>query len=650
MIPALLMTLLAGDALACGGTSPPPTCAKSLVLGKTVTTTFVAGVPTTVPVPVSITLAMTPPAGTPGSSCPLTPDASSITLTATCTLGPGATVTQPLTLTQGLNVATINMPFPAGPPRLCTIVGSVTSTSTLTTGTPLVATAVGDASVCFVEPSVDDPSKPRLELTLVDENNQPVPPDASQTPSHPGDTVERLYRITNHDQTNAVTLDLLADSNQTAGFPDPGFPQTQAAAEGAGVFAISDTGPGDDFPLAFRSSLVCNDCVPLPLDPAASISPTISKTIVLGPGESTVVDIITRSWGMCADGSCGESNVFASGTFSDGSPVSACATGVHVVDDDVPPTFAWPDSGATAAFDTRGSALSMRLQPMPNEFWDVDVLTLDTLVETSSSVSIPGTDAESQLIRGDWGRLRQELNAPLPPGDAWFLQSTYAFDAGQRFAEVQFMEIMPGMPLGFSDLNPMGMGLMNMIDPASGMESVTELFYQLAVWGRAPGGEYVQLPIDDVSLHATANGFVVTAAGVSDVNIDLTDLLLLGDLRAFGRIAVPPVCEEELRFYAADLIPGQPASFVVDGAEPGQSVLLLMSGASGQGPCVRGTCSSLSNPQIPFTLTADAQGVVDFRPRVPPGLRRARLYWEAAVIDADGTVRISPVRTTRILP
>jgi hypothetical protein len=59
---------------------------------------------------------------------------------------------------------------------------------------------------------------------------------------------------------------------------------------------------------------------------------------VIPPGGSNVVTVAIRSYGQCANGSCSESTLKVAGTFSDGSPVFACAGMALVVDTSVPST------------------------------------------------------------------------------------------------------------------------------------------------------------------------------------------------------------------------------------------------------------------------------------------------------------------------
>lgn len=426
LIPALLTgaaLFAATPASACGGKAPSLTCSKSLALAKGIRRTFVASstTPQTVRVPRGMFLSMAPPAGAPGSSCPVGPATGTLTLTATCTApGTGATTTETLTLTPNAwNIGATPMTFPPGPPRICRIVGDVTSTCTTTTGTPITATARGDAQVCFVEPSPTDPSLPRLDLRQIDLDNELVDLDEVIARAHPGDPTTRWYRLTNHDDTAAVQVSLRVDSNQTAVYPDPGFPQPFATAAGVGLHSISDPGDADDFPIAFRPDLPCNDCVPLP-DPLASIAPTLSDTIRLGPGESTIVSLSSRSWGMCADGSCGESNVFAEGVWNDGTQATACATGAHVADDTVMPTWEWDDSGATARFAPNPGGLDIALAPTPNDAWNLFSLLESDLVVGGQPIP-PLAQPYGELINHDWGRMHDVRPLPQVPGGVDFV-------------------------------------------------------------------------------------------------------------------------------------------------------------------------------------------------------------------------------------
>jgi hypothetical protein len=102
----------------------------------------------------------------------------------------------------------------------------------------------------------------------------------------------------------------------------------------ASSFAIADSGPGDDFPMALEmEGESLNECIPLPENPALYSDSSATKTITnLGPGETRQFRVISRNWHLCADGSCSQATALLSGTLQDGSMVMACGGSTVVVD------------------------------------------------------------------------------------------------------------------------------------------------------------------------------------------------------------------------------------------------------------------------------------------------------------------------------
>ncbi len=657
-IGALMLAASPQVAEACGGNAPALTCAKTLVLGKGIRRTFVAGGPQRVPVPHGVFLNLSPAAGSPGSSCPTGPASASLTLTATCNVpGTGATTTVPLVLTPNAwNVGFTNLAFPAGPPRICRIVGAVTSTCRTTTGVAITATARGDAQVCFVEPSPTDPSVPRLDLRHIDIDNELVPLDDVIGRSHPGDPISRWYRITNHDGDHTVVVDVTVDSNNTAVWPDPGFPQQPATDEGSGIYSISDPGPGDDFPVMFRYDTPCNDCVPLPPDPMSSIDPRIGQQITLAPGESTVVSIASRSWGMCADGSCGESTILVEGAYDDGSDVTACATASHAVDDTIPPAYEWPESGKTAQYTASPNGLTVALQPSPG-----DRIALEAFLEVDFMVDgqpLPVSHlSRGELINDDWGRLHTEIDAIGVPfvGQRWSYTGFVSFVptvTTPGLADVVDMMSIPGAPLGFENTSPMGMGFLDLVTP-TGAQSRVELFAQFSIWAELQSGRHVQLEVGNYQLLPAGPGYVIMAQGPLDPTLGpVATFHLLDDQRAFARTSTPPVCEEDVLLVVDDLEPGELTHFYVEGADPGQRVTILRSSAGpGAGPCLPGgsPCAGILAPSMTFTANADARGILELNVRVPAGLPAQRMWWQAAAMSGPAT-RVSNVVDSPVLP
>jgi len=358
--------------LACGGTPPPPVCGRATTLTKAPPPVIlVAPGGGFVNFPVTVGVWRSGP-------CP-PPLFTTVSLSINCAPPPGAggAVVIP-TPTAGSYTALVPVFIPAGPPRICTVTG--TATTTWFGGA--TSSGVGDTVFCVAEPSPSDPSVPRLDLTLL---TDPV------RFAHPGDQRTHVYLLTNNDPTNGVTVTLSADSEQSArlgtGSGDP-------SGSGSGVYAISDPGIGDNFPIAFVEDLPPGQWLPLPADPLLFPPPTISRTITLAPGDQKFVQIAHRSWVMCANGSCAESRVTVAGQFADGTPALACGGAGLVADVTVPPDFLCPDGGAAGP-----------VMPLGND--------LATQIAMPSHVIASGIIVEQCNIVGQGPLLEERTSGPL---------------------------------------------------------------------------------------------------------------------------------------------------------------------------------------------------------------------------------------------
>lgn len=334
-----LCTGLAHDARACVGPPPEPFCTKALSLA-------IAGPPTvllpgggTFDVPALVVFQlMDIPEGT--GICPAGPYAVDVTVTATCdpTGADGSGVLLGSTINPGLNTLSVPVTVPAGPPRMCTL--AATASMVLLDGMQLTETA--ENVVCLAEPAPGNPSLPRLGLSLLGSPGDEI------AAVHPGDPATRAFQLVNNDPAESFTGTLgIASRNESR---QPGM--AGAASPGTGAIAISDPVEGDNFPFeAFlgtpgpvtRGPSV-DACIPFtdPLDP----DPVVDDfEINLSPNFATTISIVSRPWGMCADGSCGETRLAVEGAFGGGDKGLACTGFVTVVDTSVPPTYACDDSG-----------------------------------------------------------------------------------------------------------------------------------------------------------------------------------------------------------------------------------------------------------------------------------------------------------------
>ncbi|HMN97622.1 MAG TPA: hypothetical protein PKC43_13030 [Phycisphaerales bacterium] len=342
----------------CGGSPPPPACGRTTVLTKAPPAIFpVAPGGGLVIFPVTVWVGTTGP-------CPA-PASITVALTITCVPGPGAggMVTVPAAL--GPNVIGVPVVIPPGPPRICTVAG----TATTLWGDGATTVGAGDTTFCVVEPAAHDPTLPRLDLVRVT--------DAVQF-AHPGDQRVHIFRLVNNDLTHSVSVILGADSEQTARFPG-GSPEPFGSPNGR--YAISDPGPGDNFPIAFVDELCDDGWVPLPPDPTVALVPSITRAITIPPGGKRIVAIAHRSWPMCGCGSACESRIKVAGEFSDGTPALACSGAGLVVDCSVPPDFLCPDGGANGPVLPLGPSLGT-LIGMPTH-------TVAALISAETAMNVP---------------------------------------------------------------------------------------------------------------------------------------------------------------------------------------------------------------------------------------------------------------------
>ena len=316
----LLLTFLPHPAGACNGSGLPAVpCARSVVLVKAMP--FTVAIPagaTVVPVPVFLITTCV-------GNCPMPQVlAASITVTIGAPpVGTGTISTAMGTLPLpacapggSLLTAIVPVPVPAGTAGILPVAG----VATVFFNGGATFTATGDTFVSFVEEAAGQPGVPRLAVELV-----------SPAPGNPflraagGSQVEAVYRVTNNDPSENVSVTLTARSRQNARMPGG---NTQGTA-----FSISAPTTGDDFPHAFDAPS-CS--ISLPANPAAFVAPDITKPLTLAPGESELVTVDIRSYAKCATGSCTENSLLAQGTFAGGDLAEACAATAYVVDNSQP--------------------------------------------------------------------------------------------------------------------------------------------------------------------------------------------------------------------------------------------------------------------------------------------------------------------------
>ncbi len=324
---------------ACTGTFRP-NCGQTAWLAKFVTSSIVlpgTGADITVPIGV-LPYALWNPA----SPC-AQPNTGALELTLTCTaVGGGAAIVigpksvptgvpsapgpQPV-LTGAGGTPVVGGPFvfpisggtlPVGTSYSCLIEGTYSVGFGIGTGSSLI-TGVGDTEVCIVEEAPGAPGIPRFDFRLIDTGDGPF------SVVRRGDQAYNSYLAANNDPNESLDLTINSTTNQVARFPSGPDPDNT-------LFALSHPAAGtDNFAESLLRGFPPGGLLPLP-DPVAPNS-GLSFKRVLGPHGLRITTIVTRPHGMCADGSCSEALVKATGMYGNGDLILGCAGTAIVVDD-----------------------------------------------------------------------------------------------------------------------------------------------------------------------------------------------------------------------------------------------------------------------------------------------------------------------------
>ncbi len=540
MVGAALVSLFTpADALACGGDPPPPVCAKTVVLGQALRGSQVLTAGGTLSVPLEVFF-LAQDVGAPGV-CPPGPYLATITFTLTCPPPmPPITGTVTIPVMNGYNVASVDLVLPPGPARICTLTGTIDVL--FVDGTIISGNSVMK-DVCIVDPAPGNPTLPRLDLRLFDPGSDPF------FHVHPGDQARMRYAITNNDPTHTFTGNIGADMEQVSrevfdlGLPSP---------PGHGPYTISDPLLGDNFPIAF-GPLQPPYCVPLPPDPHNPAIPSIVEPLVLLPGETKVIDIFARPWGMCADGSCAKSRIRAIGVFADGTEGVACTAAVVYADESVPPAYLWEDGGKVVELlpvPEPPARLRVLGQPAPSEQWSV------TTVFPAAQVLVNGQPQPQTFIDPvpflpGHGRFQTFTQFTQPFQVDSFFDIAYRIDlapASSNIVEIELvqMQLVAGAPHGLENFAPMAMGTAEIgtMAPTGGpvIDSFFDVFYQVSFEGLNIENQLVPIEIVELQLQADPKGFMVHAVGRGGPGSDgvvgippLVGLIGLSEVRGFAR-------------------------------------------------------------------------------------------------------------------
>ena len=553
------------DAWACGGDPPPPRCAKTFV--------FSVGVPGVVknsPEPITLEF----PAYTflsvielprPNGLCPRPPYRTVIDLRLEC---PGQ---DPLTSTttiddlpRGHSRHRLSLVIPPGPPRKCRLVAK--ATVIFSDGMRISRTV--HRCICIVDCSDKDPSLPRLDLA-------PVIPDLEIAYVHPGDQTSFRYRICNNDPLEVFVgrLDVVSANESQRPVDESPVPPPP----GSGVFGLSDA-RGDAFPIAFRRDLG-EDCIRLPLEPQLLVTSEINRRIVLQPCEWVEVEVVTRPWGMCANGSCGGLTLTLSGEFADGTPGLGCASAVVVGNTLAPPQYAWPDSGRVACVQPAGQGLVIEGLPSPDlpptqVQVETEIVSLELSGPRPQPIPIepildpfPIFDPQASE-KPEKGRIATRIQLEPTPqfhADSFFdIFYEIHLQGPPGSPPPQFEQIarIPNAPAGFENRAPLAMGVIRA--PAGEnfqVDSFFDVTYQIHIDLQTVGADgetrTVETEMLSMDLRAGPNGGAILQASARGLGsaVDVGEggaaglppapvvgVVIRQDLAAFARLGIAAPC------------------------------------------------------------------------------------------------------------
>lgn len=520
---------------ACDGTPPPPFCGKTLVLSQGAPSTLLLPGGGTFDVPVTVYFQMFDfPAGT--GLCPGGPYAVDVDLTVTCTpAGDGGGSLSGAAIVFGYNDFAIPVTLPAGPPRICAVDG----TATVTLADGMVLEARNDSMLCLAEPAPRDPGLPRLDLSLT--AGEPI------AKVHPGDQAAHIYRISNNDPSASFSGLLgieLVNSSRLPGTSGPMPP-------GTGVFAISSPGDADNFPIGLQDDLV-EGCLPLSRDPALPIVPTIEEPILLPPGAFIDVEVFSRPWGMCADGSCGRAKLVVDGVFSDASDGLACSGFVTAGDIAAPPTYLWPDSGQVGLFlplpDPLLGALKVQGQPTPELGVELDIQLQQPLLAIDGGVPQPAEQRIGDLFNPERGRLQARFDEQFSADS--FFDIAYRIDFVPNPPEVEIeivdLQLVSAAPIGFETIAPFALIDIGIRLPGNpDFDAFGQMTWQISGQGVDDTDQRRDLIFESIQLIPAGGGFDVQLNGrvAPGAGNQIGGLDLNGDPRFFFAQQIDPFAE-----------------------------------------------------------------------------------------------------------
>ena len=476
----------------------------------------------------------------PGSgACPRPPYSAEIDILVECDDGTSTAASISQDIVPGYTPIAVPVVLPAGGPRVCLVTGKLT----VAFSDGMKISSRSTKRLCVVDSVSDDAGRkvPRLDLRIVD-------PDLIVGRVHPGDQTSFRFCLENNDpkETFRGTLDALSMNNSRR----PADESDEPPAPGHGVFAISDPGEGDDFPLAFRDDLG-PDCIRLPAEPHNTIRPTIARDIVLGPGEKEIVEIVMRPWGMCANGSCGELLLTLDGIYSDDTDALACSSAIIAADTETDPRYVWPDSGKVASLQSTRTGLQFLAEPTPDESYSILFEQVSLAIGHNGEPVPFDASTQPQPLTPEHGRLATTVDVE-PTGHMF--DSFFDIDVecrGQASAgfetELISMDLVGELP----SLAPMAMGVIKVTNTETKADSFFDVFWQVNIDAQTqnPNGGTTTVPTEIVSMELSGNVSRIRLRVPPEPIKGIADLVVVGfdireDFRGFARKGDPEPCPD----------------------------------------------------------------------------------------------------------
>jgi MYXO-CTERM domain-containing protein len=430
-------------------------------------------------------------------------------------------------------------------------------------GTLLVEQASGittvecgnQTKICFEGEVIDSNgvAHPRIELTntsLKTQNN------GGAQLVKPGAPILTIYTLTNWtDQAfDGVFTVGSNNSNNTVVF------EPNSENDAGYTYTLSE-GEGDDFPMEIVPDKGEHDpCFPLPT-PATSIDPTGSITIKLGAGKTQTIEVYTRSWGNCANGSCSGISATVTGELQTGIPLNGCAGGLVIVSDDGVGDDC-PDGGVPSIVipceeDAPEDTVCYEYVLLLPSHSTAGLRLQGTNNGTDLAVFLDGTDASSgsatheidvHNISETQGRIKEDIHLGSAPsaGTTIELISTFKTQAGNGEGLAAITELSIGDKYSPDETVAHSFIGLGEAVVAGSPNAMFQLQLQESIWAIDPvNGETVEVPIE-------SGGFEVVDETVYTVTIrfivpesEAVSYVLTHDIRAFALTDFEVDCSDE---------------------------------------------------------------------------------------------------------